>query len=67
MSCSTPKLALFFPFKRLRKICNLAIRNGVTECLSFLYMCIKVNIVKIKHHVKERTVNKDIKALKNGL
>ena len=67
MSCSTATLALFFPLKRLRKICHLAIRNGVTESLGFLYMCIKVKIVKIKLHVKERTVNKDIKALKNGL
>ena len=39
----------------------------MTEGLSFLYMCIKVKIVTIKLHVKERTVNKDIKAVKNGI
>ena len=67
MSCSTATLALFFPLKCLRKICHLAIRNGVSEGLSFLYMCIKAKVVQIKLHIKERTVNKDIKALKNGL
>ena len=30
-------------------------------------MCIKLKIFKIKLYVKERTVNKDMKALKSGL